>query len=37
MKFLAQLKKIKERTLQVMKQHRKAMKFSQLKKLMKAQ
>jgi hypothetical protein len=37
MKFLAQVKKIKERTLQVMKQHRKAMKFAQLKKLTKAQ
>jgi hypothetical protein len=37
MNFLAQVKKIKERTLQVMKQHRNAMKFAQLKKLMKAQ
>ena len=37
MKFLAQVKKIKERTLQVMKQHKNAMKFAQLKKLTKAQ
>jgi hypothetical protein len=37
MKFLAQVKKIKKHTLQVMKQHRNAMKFSQLKKLTKAQ
>jgi hypothetical protein len=37
MKFLAQVKKIKERILQVMKQHRNAMKFAQLKKLTKTQ
>jgi hypothetical protein len=30
-------KKIEERTVQVMKQHRNAKKFAQLKKLMKAQ
>jgi hypothetical protein len=37
MQFLAQEKKIEERTVQVMKQHRNAKKFAQLKKLMKAQ
>jgi len=36
-KIFSSSKKIKERTLQVMKQHRNAMKFSQLKKLTKAQ